>query len=87
MDQLVLMTEVNLSHNQLSCLDECNMLACVKTLNASNNNLRHITKRHALRLGSLQELSLANNSILFEIMKIYNITLILIAHKLTDEVA
>lgn len=68
MDQLVLMNEVNLSHNQLTSLDECNMLQCVKVLNASNNNLRCITKRHGLRLASLQELSLSNNSILWKIL-------------------
>ncbi|KAJ7374528.1 hypothetical protein OS493_004866 [Desmophyllum pertusum] len=63
MDQLVLTKEVNLSHNQLVSLDECNMLQCVNILDASNNNLRHITQRHALRLCSLQELSLSNNNI------------------------
>ena len=67
MDQLVLTKEVNLSHNQLVSLDECNMLQCVNILDASNNNLRHITQRHALRLCSLQELSLSNNSILLYI--------------------
>ena len=66
MDQLVLMKEVNLSHNHLSSLDECNMLQCVITLDVSNNELQHITKRHALRLNRLQELSLSNNSILFK---------------------
>lgn len=65
MDQLVLMKEVNLSHNHLSSLDECNMLQCVITLDVSNNELQHITKRHALRIYRLQELSLSNNSILF----------------------
>ena len=65
MDQLVLMKEVNLSHNHLSSLDECNMLQCVITLDVSNNELQRITKRHALRLNRLQELSLSNNSILF----------------------
>lgn len=63
MDQLVLMKEVNLSHNHLSSLDECNMLQCVIALDVSNNELRHITKRHALRLNKLQELSLSNNNI------------------------
>ena len=67
MDQLVLMKEVNLSHNQLTSLDECNMLQCVNILDVSNNNLRHITKRHALKLLSLQELTLSNNSILYEL--------------------
>lgn len=65
MDQLVLMKDVNLSHNHLSSLDECNMLQCVITLDVSNNELQHITKRHALRINRLQELSLSNNSILF----------------------
>ncbi|CAH3130023.1 unnamed protein product [Porites lobata] len=63
MDQLVLMKEVNLSHNHLSSLDECNMLQCVITLDVSNNELQHITKRHALRINRLQELSLSNNNI------------------------
>lgn len=67
MDQLVLMSEVNFSHNQLTSLDECNMLQCVKILNASNNSLRCITKRRALRLGSLEELSLSNNSIFLKL--------------------
>ena len=65
MDQLVLMKEVNLSHNRISSLDECNMLQYIIILDGSNNELRHITKRHALRLNRLQELSLSNNSILF----------------------
>lgn len=64
MDQLVLMKEVNLSRNKLTSLDECNMLQCVNILDASNNNLRYITKRHALRLCSLRELSLSDNGIL-----------------------
>lgn len=66
MDQLVLMKDVNLSRNRLSSLDECNMLQCVKTLDVSNNELRNITKKHALRLNNLQELSLSNNSILYK---------------------
>lgn len=65
MDQLVLMKNVNLGHNQLISLDECNMLQCVRTMDVSNNNLRFITRRHALKLCLLEELSLSNNSILF----------------------
>ncbi|RMX40363.1 hypothetical protein pdam_00017495 [Pocillopora damicornis] len=63
MDQLVLMKNVNLCHNQLTSLDECNMLQCVRTMDVSNNNLRFITRRHALKLFLLEELSLSNNNI------------------------
>lgn len=69
-DQLVLTKEVNLSNNHLSTLEECHMLQCVRILDVSNNKLRHITKRHALRVTTLQELSLSNNSILCFSMKI-----------------
>ncbi|PFX23521.1 Geranylgeranyl transferase type-2 subunit alpha [Stylophora pistillata] len=65
MDQLVLMKDINLCDNKLTSLDECNMLQCVRTVDASNNNLQFITRRHAFKLSLLEELSLSNNSILF----------------------
>ena len=59
------MNEVNMSNNQLSSLDGCNFLQCVKFLNVSKNSLCRITKKNSpLRLGYLEELSLADNSIL-----------------------
>ncbi|XP_029188106.2 geranylgeranyl transferase type-2 subunit alpha-like isoform X3 [Acropora millepora] len=64
MDRLVLMNEVNMSNNQLSSLDGCNFLQCVKFLNVSKNSLCRITKKNSpLRLGYLEELSLADNNI------------------------
>lgn len=63
MDQLVLAKDINLCDNKLTSLDECNMLQCVRTVDASNNNLQFITRRHALKLSLLEELSLSNNDI------------------------
>lgn len=65
MDQLVLLKDINLCDNKLTSLDECNMLQCVRTVDASNNNLQFITRRHALKLSLLEELSLSSNGILF----------------------
>ena len=65
MDQLVLMKDINLCDNKLTSLDECNMLQCVRTVDASNNNLQFITRRHALKLSLLEELSLSSNGIPF----------------------
>ncbi|KAK2550991.1 Geranylgeranyl transferase type-2 subunit alpha [Acropora cervicornis] len=50
--------------NMLSSLDDCNFLQCVKFLNVSKNSLCRITKKNSpLRLGYLEELSLADNNI------------------------
>ena len=70
MEQLILMTDVNLSHNKLRYLDDCNMLQCAKKISADNNKLDVIVRQGALVLPCLEELSLCGNSILLKILQI-----------------
>ncbi|XP_033626291.1 geranylgeranyl transferase type-2 subunit alpha-like [Asterias rubens] len=58
---MVLMTQVNLSSNQLSSLKGCHALQCTRTLLADNNTLEDLTDLQYLP--DLETLSVKNNSI------------------------
>ena len=64
MEQLVFMTDIDLSQNRLHCLDDCNMLQCVNKICVDDNGLNSIVRQGALNLPYLEEFSLNNNSIL-----------------------
>lgn len=64
MEQLLLMTEVDLSKNKLPKLDDCNVLQCANKLIVDDNKLVSVAKRGTLNLPYLETLSLNNNSIL-----------------------
>lgn len=67
MEQLLLMTDINLSQNRLRYLDDCNMLQCARKICVDNNRLDSIVRQGTLNLPCLEELSLNNNSILLNI--------------------
>ncbi|XP_028392827.1 geranylgeranyl transferase type-2 subunit alpha-like [Dendronephthya gigantea] len=63
MEQLLLMTHIDLSGNKIRHLDDCNMLRCARNICADNNQLDVIVRQGILNLPCLQELSLKNNNI------------------------
>ncbi|CAB3980814.1 Geranylgeranyl transferase type-2 subunit alpha [Paramuricea clavata] len=63
MEQLLLMTDINLSQNRLRYLDDCNMLQCARKICVDNNRLDSIARQGTLNLPCLEELSLNNNNI------------------------
>ena len=66
MEQLLLMTDIDLSQNRLRYLDDCNAFQCAKKICVDHNGLDFIVRHGALNLPCLEELSLNDNSILLQ---------------------